>query len=83
MGDFKRAQLDKAAGPPVADFLRAALPAMTGKQAGLAFAELDAMARGFQWLVPPPEAPPPPSATQTKPAEPGAPSLRKYVPPPN
>jgi hypothetical protein len=73
---------DKAAGPPVADFLRAALPAMTGKQAGLALAELDAR-RGFQWLVPPPEAPPPPSATQTKPAEPGAPSLRKYVPPPN
>ena len=73
---------DKAAGPPVADLLRAALPALTGKQAGLALAELDAR-RGFQWLVPPPEAPPPPSATQTKPAEPGAPSLRKYVPPLN
>jgi hypothetical protein len=73
---------DKAPGPPVADFLRAALPAITGKPSGLILAELDAR-RGFQWLVPPTEAPPPPSATQTKPAEPGAPSLRKYVPPPN
>jgi len=73
---------EKAAGPPVADFLRAALPAIAGNQAGLILAELDAK-RGFQWLVPPAEAPPAPAPTQTKPAEPGAPSLRKYVPPLN
>jgi len=73
---------EKAAGASVADFLRAALPAITGKQTGYALAELDAK-RGFQWVVPPAEAPAPPSPTQTKPAEPGAPSLRKYVPPQN
>ena len=73
---------DKAGAAPVADFLRAALPAITGNQAGLVLAQLDAR-RGFQWLVPPAEAPPAPSPTQTKPSEPGAPSLRKYVPPPN
>jgi hypothetical protein len=73
---------DKALGAPVADFLRAALPAIAGKPAGLVLAEVDAR-RGFQWLVPPKEAPPAPSTTQTKPSEPGAPSLRKYIPPPN
>jgi hypothetical protein len=73
---------DKAGAAPVADFLRAALPAIGGGQNGLVLAELDAR-RGFQWLVPPAEAPPLPSTSQTKPAEPGAPSLRKYVPPTN
>jgi hypothetical protein len=73
---------EKAAAAPVADFLRAAMPAISGNQTGLVLAELDAR-RGFQWLVPPAEAPPPPSTSQTKPAEPGAPSLRKYVPPTN
>ena len=43
----------------------------------IALARLDAE-RGFQWLIAPEEAPPPPS--QTKPREPGAPSLRKYNP---
>ncbi len=73
---------EKAVGAPVADFMRAAVPAIAGNQGGLILAELDAK-RGFQWVVPPAEAPPPPAPTQTKPAEPGAPSLRKYVPPPN
>ena len=73
---------EKAAGAPVADFLRAALPGLTGSKGDLALAQLDAK-RGFQWIVPPTEAPPPPLPTQTKPAEPGAPSLRKYVPPTN
>lgn len=73
---------DKALGAPVADFLRAALPAIVGKPAGLILAEVDAK-RGFQWLVPPAEPPPAASPTQTKPSEPGAPSLRKYIPPPN
>ena len=73
---------EKAAAAPVADFLRSALPGLTGNKAGVALAQLDAK-RGFQWIVPPAEAPPPPSPTQTKPAEPGAPSLRKYVPPTN
>lgn len=71
---------DKALGPPVADFLRAAVPAVAGAKNGLILAEIDAR-EGFRWLVPPAEAPPPPS--QAKPVEPGAPSLRKYVPPPN
>jgi hypothetical protein len=73
---------DKAAGLPVADFLRLAIPAVTSTQAGFIMAQVDAK-RGFQWLLPPTGAPPPPAQTQTKPAEPGAPSLRKYVPPPN
>lgn len=73
---------EKAAAAPVADFLRGVLPGLTGNKAGVALAQLDAK-RGFQWIVPPAEAPPPPSPTQTKPAEPGAPSLRKYVPPTN
>jgi hypothetical protein len=73
---------EKAAGGPVADFLRVSLPDIAGNKAGLALAQLDAK-RGFQWIVPPTEAPPPPLPTQTKPAEPGAPSLRKYVPPTN
>ncbi len=73
---------DKAAGPPIADFFRAALPALSGNQSALVLAQIDAR-RGFQWLLPPAELPPPPSQTDTKPVDPGAPSLRKYVPPPN
>ena len=73
---------DKAAGPPVADFLRSALPAMSGDAKGLVLAQVDAK-RGFQWLIPPAELPPPPSQPDSKPVEPGAPSLRKYVPPTN
>lgn len=73
---------DKAAGPPVADFLRSALPALNSTQPALVLAQIDAK-RGFQWLVPPAESPPPPPQPDTKPVEPGAPSLRKYVPPQN
>jgi hypothetical protein len=68
---------DKAAEAPIADFLRGAVPVVTGSQAPIVMALLDAT-RGFQWLMPPQEAPPPPA--ETKPAEPGAPSLRKYTP---
>jgi hypothetical protein len=73
---------DKAAGPPVADFLRGVLPALVGDQSGLVLGEIDAK-RGFQWILPPAEMPPPPSQTDTKPVEPGAPTLRKYIPPQN
>ena len=69
---------DKAAPGPLADFLRSALPIQAGGQAKLVLGELDA-ARDFRWLLPPEQAPPPPG--QTKPLEPGAPSLRKYNPP--
>jgi hypothetical protein len=62
---------------PVADFLRAALPALAANQAKFALAKLD-QERGFQWLVAPPEPLPPP--TETKPQEPDAPSLRKTRP---
>jgi hypothetical protein len=70
---------DKALAEPVSDFLRTILPTVTDAQAGFILAKLDAR-QGFQWLLPPTEAPPPPA--QTKPSEPGAPSLRKYIPPP-
>jgi hypothetical protein len=73
---------DKAAGPPVADFLRGVLPALVGDQSGLVLGEIDAK-RGFQWILPPAEMPPPPSRTDAKPVEPGAPTLRKYIPPQN
>lgn len=73
---------DKALGAPVADFLRSVLPALSGTPSSLVLAKIDAM-RGFQWLIPPAELPPPPSQTDSKPVEPGAPSLRKYVPPVN
>ena len=73
-------QSEKPAYAPVADFLRTALPVVAGAQAKLVLAKVDATT-GFQWLLPPEEPPPPPA--QTKPSEPGAPSLRKYVPPVN
>lgn len=73
---------DKALGSPVADFLRSVLPALSGNPSVMVLAKIDAM-RGFQWLIPPAVLPPPPSQTDSKPVEPGAPSLRKYVPPPN
>ncbi len=69
---------DKAAPGPVADFLRAALPVVAGTQDKLVLAELDAI-KGFKWLLPPQEALPAP--TQTNPSDPGAPSLRKFIPP--
>jgi hypothetical protein len=73
-------QSEKSAFAPVADFLRTALPVVAGAQAKMVLAKVDATT-GFQWLLPPEEPPPPPA--QTKPSEPGAPSLRKYVPPVN
>lgn len=69
---------EKAIAAPVTDFLRAAMPAVAGNSRPIVMALLDA-SRGFQWTIPPQEAPPPPA--ETKPAEPGAPSLRKYTPP--
>lgn len=68
----------KAASGPVADFLRSALPAITGKQGSLVMAILD-MNRGFQWLLPPQEPVPP---AKTQPSEPEAPSLRNRGPRP-
>ncbi len=69
---------EKALPDPVANFLRGALPLAAGDPPNVTLAKLDAE-RGFQWLIAPQEAPPPPS--QTKPRDPGAPSLRKYIPP--
>jgi hypothetical protein len=73
----------------VINFLRAVTPIVSEPAAGpsaasgarkddrIVMALLDA-ARGFQWVVPPEEKLPAP--TETKPEEPGAPSLRKYNP---
>jgi hypothetical protein len=80
---------DKADAAPVINFLRAVTPIVSGPSATpspgpgavpperIVMALLDA-ARGFQWVVPPEEKLPMP--TETKPEEPGAPSLRKYNP---
>jgi hypothetical protein len=80
---------DKADAAPVINFLRAVTPIVSEPAAGpsaasgarkddrIVMALLDA-ARGFQWVVAPEEKLPAP--TETKPEEPGAPSLRKYNP---
>jgi hypothetical protein len=68
-GDSRKALLD-----PVSDFLRSALPILAGSsKARISVAKLDPD-HGFQWILAPAE--PPPTPTQTKPQEPGAPSLR-------
>jgi len=63
----------------MADFLRAALPVADGGTARLTMGLLDAR-RGFQWQLPPEQ--PLPLPAQTRPQEPGAPTLRQYTPPP-
>ena len=70
----------KARSSPVSDFMRAAIPLAGGNEQTLVMALLD-MDRGFQWLLAPQE-PIPPGKTQTKPAEPDAPSLRNRGPRP-
>ena len=70
---------NKAATDGVANFLRAALPAVAGN-ANLSLARLDE-SRGFQWVLAPAVPPPPPAASQTGPPEPDRPSLRKYTQP--
>ncbi len=71
---------NKAATEGVADFLRAALPAVAGGNAKLSLAKLDET-HGFQWVLAPATPPPPPSPSQTGPPEPDRPSLRKYTQP--
>ena len=68
----------KTAGMPLADFLRAAMPAAFGSKNAFTMALLEDR-RGFQWLIPP--ADPLPAPDPSKPVEPGAPTLRKYTPP--
>ena len=76
---------EKAEAPPVIDFLRTVTPLLSGPNPGpgagpgerIVMAQLDAL-RGFQWVLPPEQKLPAP--TETKPEEPGAPSLRKYTP---
>ena len=58
-----------------AEFLRAALPAVTPPETKLTMALID-FDRGFRWLIEPPEAAAPPPA-DTKPREPDAPTLRR------
>ncbi len=58
-----------------AEFLRAALPAVTLPETKLTMALID-FDRGFRWLIEPPEAAVPAPA-DTKPREPGAPTLRR------
>ena len=70
----------KAAPSPTSDFLRAAIPLAGGNEQNLVMALLD-LNRGFAWLLAPQE-PIPPGKTQTQPAEPDAPSLRKRGPRP-
>jgi hypothetical protein len=76
--EIRKGDSRKAHAAAVADFLRAALPAVAGGKAQMAIARLDER-RGFQWVLAPQQ--PLPSPAQTQPQEPGAPSLRKYTPP--
>jgi hypothetical protein len=55
------------------DFLKSALRAVAPHQAQLTMANVD-FQRGFQWVLEPPKSATPPP-TETKPQEPGAPSL--------
>jgi hypothetical protein len=57
-----------------ADFLRAALPAVTSPETKLTMALID-FDRGFKWLIEPPAAERPPA--DTTPREPDAPTLRR------
>jgi hypothetical protein len=68
---------EKADAKPVVDFMRAVMPVVSGTDTRLVMGLLDGD-RGFQWVLPPEEKLPTP--TETKPQEPGAPSLRKYTP---
>jgi hypothetical protein len=78
MGAIQEGNTQKAATTPLANFLRAAIPAVYGGKSRLSMALLDDR-RGFQWLLAPEDPLPPPDPT--KPADPGAPTLRKYTPP--
>jgi len=71
--------IEKADAMPIVDFMRAAMPVVSGSNGPLVMALLDG-SRGFQWVSAPQEKPPAP--TETKPEEPGAPSLRRYQPSP-
>ncbi len=68
---------EKAEAAPIVDFMRAVMPIVSGSDGPLVMALLDG-SRGFQWVLPPQEKLPVP--TETKPQEPGAPSLRRYKP---
>ncbi len=70
---------EKADAMPIVDFMRAAMPVVSGSNGPLVMALLDGN-RGFQWVLAPQEKLPAP--TETKPEEPGAPSLRRYNPSP-
>ena len=70
---------EKADAMPIVDFMRAAMPVVSGSNGPLVMALLDG-SRGFQWVLAPQEKLPAP--TETKPEEPGAPSLRGYKPSP-
>jgi hypothetical protein len=61
-----------------AEFLRAALPAVTPPETKLTMALID-FDRGFRWLIQPPESAVPPPADE-KPREPDAPTLRRKPP---
>jgi hypothetical protein len=72
----------KAAAAPVAEFLRAVIPAIAGNQANLAIASVDERYR-FQWVVAPEEPlPQPQESDPNAPAEPERPSLRRAAPSP-
>jgi hypothetical protein len=62
----------------LANFLRSAVTTAYGSKAPMSMALLDDR-RGFQWLIAPPD--PLPAPDTKKPADPGAPTLRKYEPP--
>ncbi len=66
-------QSQKSMAAPDAEFLRAALPAITAPDAKFSMALID-FDKGFQWLIQPPKADRPP--VDTTPREPDAPTLR-------
>jgi hypothetical protein len=70
-------QSQKSLAASDADFLRAALPAVTLPETKLSMALID-FDRGFQWVLEPPAAEHPPA--EATPQEEGAPSLRHKVP---
>jgi hypothetical protein len=69
----------KANAVPVADFMRAAIPALAGSQAQFALASIDQRFR-FQWLLAPEDPPPAPAQTDAQPSGPARPSLRRSAP---
>jgi hypothetical protein len=76
----------KAATRPTEDFLRLAIPALSGAQAKLAVAALDQRYK-FQWVLAPENAPPAPAETSAQPGtlrqqeQTERPSLRRAGPP--